>query len=158
MRTARIKAQEAGYYRVMSRAIEGRFIFGQPEKERFHQIMRKLEGFCGLRIVTCSILSSHWHILLEVPQRAEVSDTELVRRIDRKKVGGAYLQPHCRATAERRRSSSLQLPWIRPGSSSDRRDRPASQRKPLFSGSFGMLRADSAFLRPVASSQPFRNE
>ena len=82
MRRARIKAEGAGYYHVMSRAIEGRFIFGQPEKERFHRLMRKLEGFCGLRIVTYSILSSHWHILLEVPQRQEVSDTELIRRVE----------------------------------------------------------------------------
>ena len=82
MRRARIKAEGAGYYHIMSRAIEGRFIFGQPEKERFHRLMRKLEGFCGLRIVTYSILSSHWHILLEVPQRQEVSDTELIRRVE----------------------------------------------------------------------------
>ena len=33
MREARIKAEGAGYYHIMSRAIEGRFIFGTPEKE-----------------------------------------------------------------------------------------------------------------------------
>lgn len=82
MRSARIKAEGAGYYHVMSKAIEGRFIFGAPEKEKFHEIMRKLQGFCGLRIITYSIMSSHWHILLEVPQREEVSDSELIRRIE----------------------------------------------------------------------------
>ena len=30
MRTARIKADGAGYYHVISRAIDGRFIFGGP--------------------------------------------------------------------------------------------------------------------------------
>ena len=82
MRTARIKADGAGYYHVISRAIDGRFIFGGPGKEKFHATMRKLEGFCGLRIITFSIMSSHFHILLEVPQREQISDTELSRRIE----------------------------------------------------------------------------
>ena len=82
MRMARIKAEGAGYYHIMSKAIEGRFIFGDAEKEKFHKHMLKLESFSGLRIVTYSIMSSHWHILLEVPQREDVSDAELIRRIE----------------------------------------------------------------------------
>jgi len=81
MREARIKAEGAGYYHIMSRAIEGRFIFGTPEKEFFRRLMRKLETFCGVRIVTYSILSSHWHILLDVPERQDIDDKKLLRRI-----------------------------------------------------------------------------
>jgi len=81
MRTARIKADGVGFYHCMSRAIEGRFILGHREKEQFLRNMRKLEDFCGLRIITYSILDSHWHILLEVPDREEISDAELIRRI-----------------------------------------------------------------------------
>ena len=81
MRTARIKAEGTGYYHIMSKAIEGRFIFGRAERRMFREIMRKLETFCGLRILTYSILSTHWHILLEVPASRPVSDRELVRRI-----------------------------------------------------------------------------
>jgi len=43
--TARIKAEGAGYDDIMSRAIEGRFIFGTPETGVFRQLMRKLETF-----------------------------------------------------------------------------------------------------------------
>jgi len=79
---ARIKADGAGFYHCMSRAIEGRFILETREKEHFLQKMRRLEDFCGLRIITYSILDSHWHILLEVPDRQEITDTELIRRIE----------------------------------------------------------------------------
>jgi putative transposase len=82
MRCARIKADGAGYYHVMSRAIERRFIFDRRGKEKFHEIMRKLEAFCGVRIITYTILDSHWHILLEVPVRREITDEELIRRIE----------------------------------------------------------------------------
>jgi len=43
--------------------------------------MRKLETFCGVRVVTYSILSSHWHILLDVPERQDVDEKELLKRI-----------------------------------------------------------------------------
>jgi putative transposase len=82
MRTARIKAEGTGYYHVMSRAIEGRFIFGPAEREWFVETMRRLEQFCGLRIITYAVLSSHWHILMEAPAHQEISDAELIRRID----------------------------------------------------------------------------
>ena len=82
MRCARIKADGAGYYHVMSRAIERRFIFDRRGKEKFHEIMRKLEAFCGVRIITYTILDSHWHILLEVPVHRAITDEELIRRIE----------------------------------------------------------------------------
>ena len=81
MRRARIKAEIDGYYHCMSRIIERRFILGDTEKERFRQTMRKLEVFCGINILTYSILDNHWHILLEVPASRDVSDTELIRRL-----------------------------------------------------------------------------
>ena len=82
MRTARIKADGTGYYHAMSRAIEGRFIFGPRERERFLNTMRKLEGFCGLEILTYSVLSSHFHILIKVPKQTRITDAELIRRLE----------------------------------------------------------------------------
>jgi hypothetical protein len=82
MRRARIKAEGTGYYHIMSRAIEGRFIFGPAEREWFAETMRRLEQFCGLRIITYAVLSSHWHILVEVPAREEIRDAELLRRVE----------------------------------------------------------------------------
>jgi hypothetical protein len=65
----------------MSRIIEKRRLLGTREKEFLRKTMRKLEIFCGVDILTYTILDSHWHILIHVPQRREVSDQELLRRL-----------------------------------------------------------------------------
>ena len=81
MRTARIKVDGLGYYHCMSRVIERRYILGDLEKERFRKIMRDLEGFCCLQIITYAIMTNHFHILLKVPERREISDKELIYRL-----------------------------------------------------------------------------
>ena len=70
------------YYHIMSRVIEGRFIFEKEEKEFFRSRMRKLEKFMGVRILTYCIMSNHFHILLEVPDNNDLDDAEILRRID----------------------------------------------------------------------------
>jgi len=69
------------YYHIMSRVIEGRFIFEAEEKRFFHYFMRKLERFMGVRILTYCIMSNHFHILLEVVDNQEIGDEEILRRI-----------------------------------------------------------------------------
>ena len=81
MRIARIKIEEDAYYHCMSRVIERRYVLGDTEKEKFRQIMRELETFCGVEILTYAILDNHWHILLQVPERCEVSDQLLLTRL-----------------------------------------------------------------------------
>ena len=81
MRKARIKAENGGFYHVMSRVIEGRSIFGPDEKERFRHIMRQMEAFCGLKILTYSVMSTHFHALIHVPDRPEISDATLIERL-----------------------------------------------------------------------------
>ena len=81
MRTARIKADGAGYYHCMSRVIEGRYIFQEQEKEKFRRLMRQLEAFSGVQILTYTILSNHFHILLHVPKRPVLSDEQLMERL-----------------------------------------------------------------------------
>lgn len=81
MRTARIKADGCGYYHCMSRVIERRMILGNTEKEVFRRMMRKVEGFCGVNILTYAVMGNHFHILVRVPEREEISDTELIRRM-----------------------------------------------------------------------------
>lgn len=81
MRTARIKAHEQGYYHCISRIIERRHILGPAEKRKFYRIMRKYEAFCGLRILTYAIMSSHFHLLIHVPPRKDLSDSDLLQRL-----------------------------------------------------------------------------
>lgn len=72
MRYARIKSDGLGesYFHCISRVVDKRRIFREAEKEHFVSLMRKLEVFMGLRVVTYVVMSNHFHILVEEPDRA----------------------------------------------------------------------------------------
>lgn len=76
MRQARIRGVGISYYHCISRVVDARFILGSTEKEHFVALMRKLEAFHGMRVVTYCVMSNHFHILIEEPDR------ELVQSLD----------------------------------------------------------------------------
>jgi putative transposase len=87
MRRPRIKAQGLGFYHCISRSVEGRVIFpnsdgASEEGEKFSQLMCKLERFCGVRVLTFVLMSTHYHIVCEVPEPAELCDAELLTRVE----------------------------------------------------------------------------
>ena len=68
MRFPRVKADGQGFYHCVSRVVEGRFIFqvsghGSLEAERFIMLMRRLEAFSGVRVLTYVLMSNHFHLL-----------------------------------------------------------------------------------------------
>jgi len=69
MRQARIRGQGLSYYHIISRVVDRRFILGDEEREHFVVLMRKLEAFLGLRVVTYVVMSNHFHLLIEEPDR-----------------------------------------------------------------------------------------
>ena len=86
MRFPRVKAEGQGFYHCVSRVVNRQFIFqtaghGSPEAERFVLLMRRLEAFSGIRVLTYSLMSNHFHLLCEVPQAQELSEAELLQRI-----------------------------------------------------------------------------
>ena len=56
-------------YHVMSRTTGGDMLLGNVEKEAFCKIMRRLERFTGLEILTYAVMGNHFHLLLRVPDR-----------------------------------------------------------------------------------------
>ena len=62
---------EAGvcYYHVLSRVIERRFIFADRERDLFKKLMRQQELFSGVRVLTWTCLSNHFHMLVAVDDR-----------------------------------------------------------------------------------------
>jgi len=87
MRQARIKGQGTSYYHCVSRVVERRFLFrttspGSEEAEYFVGLMQRLERVCGVRVLTYALMSNHFHILCKVPERRELSDEELLNRIE----------------------------------------------------------------------------
>ena len=70
MRFPRVKADGQGFYHCVSRVVEGRFIFqvsghGSVEAERFIMLMRCLEAFSGVRVLTYVLMSNHFHLMCE---------------------------------------------------------------------------------------------
>ena len=81
MRHARVKAEGVGCYHVVSRIVDRTFRLDDKEKEIFCTMMRRAEAFCGVRVLTYAVMANHFHLLVEVPERSEVDEAELVRRM-----------------------------------------------------------------------------
>ena len=81
MRTARVKAEGAAYYHIVSRVIERRMVMGELEKEKFRTLLRAVAGFCGVEVLTYALLDNHFHLLVQVPEAQVISDGEFIRRL-----------------------------------------------------------------------------
>ena len=73
MRMARLLGEGRAFYHVMSRVVDRRKIFGDREKEVFRRILRNQETFTGVRVVTYCLMSNHFHLLLEVPEKGTLA-------------------------------------------------------------------------------------
>ena len=81
MRRARIVEDGPAYYHIMSRVVDRRFVFDEGERERIRKTLRAVEGFSGCEVRTYAVLSNHWHVHLYVPERQEITNGELARRM-----------------------------------------------------------------------------
>ncbi len=81
MRHARVRAEGCGCYHVVSRIVDRNFRMDDAEKEVFRGMMRRAEAFCGVRVLTYAVMSNHFHLLVEVPERVEIDEAELVRLV-----------------------------------------------------------------------------
>jgi putative transposase len=84
MRQARIRGEGLSYYHVFSRVVDRQRILGDEEREHFVILMRKLEAFLGLRVVTYVVMSNHFHLLVEEPDRSALPPLDretLLRRL-----------------------------------------------------------------------------
>ena len=73
------------HYHCVSRVVDRNFVFGPHERDVFRKILRQVEAFSGVRVITWTILSNHFHVLLEVPPRPAdpPSDADLLDRCRR---------------------------------------------------------------------------
>ena len=81
MRKARIIEEGAAYYHTMSRVVDRRFVFDEAERERVRKLMRAVAGFSGVDVLTYTVLSNHFHLVVYVPEAHEITDVELGRRL-----------------------------------------------------------------------------
>jgi REP element-mobilizing transposase RayT len=85
--TRRGLSEEPGrqFFHCISRVVNREFVFEDAEREQFAKMMRMAEDFCGVRVLTWTILSNHFHILLDVPEKPndfDLSEREFWRRIE----------------------------------------------------------------------------
>jgi len=92
MRRKRVKELGKAWYHVMNRVIGKEFLFTEECKDRFVQIMREVEAFTGVRVLTYCVMSNHFHLLVMVNDPKPISDKELL---------GRYEQLVCPATFTR---------------------------------------------------------
>jgi len=67
-------------YHAMSRVVGGERLLGRREKEVLRKMLWQVADFCGVEILTYCVMSNHFHVLVRVPEKRAVSDTELLRR------------------------------------------------------------------------------
>src|SRR6056297_1842576 len=59
-------------HHTLSRVAGGEFLFGDIEKEAFRKILRRMERFSGVEVLTYAVMGNHFHLLLRVPERAQI--------------------------------------------------------------------------------------
>ena len=81
MRRPRVKVEGDGFYHVVSRIGGKRFLIDEKEKAILLGMIRGAAAFSGVELYTFAVMSNHFHLLVRVPRRKEVSDKELERRM-----------------------------------------------------------------------------
>ena len=82
MRMARIKiAGGTAVYHCISRVVGEQMLLEDQGKEKLISLLGKLAEFCGVEVITYCMMSNHFHLLLRVPTRVELSDAELLAKM-----------------------------------------------------------------------------
>ena len=105
MRAARIKPEGVTCYHVWSRIVNKDFLLDDVEKRVFLELMRRAERFSGVKVLDYCIMDNHFHLLVEVPLKRDVSDGELLERVGAL-YGGKF-------------ADGLKEKWDEPGNSCD---------------------------------------
>ncbi len=62
---------EGQYFHVLSRVVDRRFVFEEEEREFFKGLLRQVEAFSGVEVITWTMLSNHFHIVVHIPDKVE---------------------------------------------------------------------------------------
>lgn len=83
MRIPRVKAPIGvdGIYHCFSRAVDGKYIFGKREKNKFLQVMWELADFLDVRILNFTLMNNHYHQIVFVPGVVELTNQQLLLRL-----------------------------------------------------------------------------
>lgn len=78
----RLPNTSTAVYHCISRIVAGEYLLApDTNKEVLRRMMRRQAAFCGLQIITYSLMSNHFHILVRIPPQPDLSDRDLLERI-----------------------------------------------------------------------------
>jgi len=83
VREPRIKihsATAAADYHCVTKTVNGEWLFDDVAKEILRRQIWQVADYCGVQILTYTVMDNHFHVVLRVPQMTPVSDAELLRR------------------------------------------------------------------------------
>lgn len=106
MRIARkyiVRPEGGQYFHVMSRVVDKRQIFTDEEKDRFVAVMKQVERFSGVEVLTYCVMGNHFHLLIWIPRKrdiSEIGDDEVFRRME-------YIYPAIKVEAEKLKYQEL---------------------------------------------------
>ncbi len=67
-------------YHCITRTVNKEHLFDDVAKEVLRRQLWQVADYCGVQVVTYSVLVNHFHVLVRVPQKAFINDAELLRR------------------------------------------------------------------------------
>lgn len=71
---------ERGYYHVINRMACSQYLMDEAAKQMFVRMLRKQAVFCGVEVLNYCVMGNHFHLLVSVPEKVEISDAELLQR------------------------------------------------------------------------------
>ena len=81
MRQPRLKVKDrTAVYHCLSRTVGGQFLLKEVDREMLRRLLWQQAQFCGVQIITHTILSNHFHCQVRVPAPRPLSDAALLRR------------------------------------------------------------------------------
>jgi putative transposase len=71
-----VRSQTESFYHCISRVVDRNRSMREAEKRHFHRLMRRIEEFCGVQVVTYCLMENHFHLLVRVPCRQSMLEQE----------------------------------------------------------------------------------
>jgi len=79
MRHPRLKPEDqVNVFHCISRTAGGLRLFGDPEREMFRKLLWHHAAFCQVQIITHTMLSNHFHIVVRTPAQVNLDDDQLL--------------------------------------------------------------------------------
>lgn len=84
-RSGRLKYHDPrdGYYHVTSRTVLKTFLLDDAAKEQFQRILKYLAGVYFVKVVTFSVMSNHFHLIVQMVPESQITSRQLRERFQR---------------------------------------------------------------------------